>query len=183
MQHELDMIVRGAAVRGTVYNLDDTGGAQLVDAETHAGVARAQVEVLHPYGFCASAPAGYSYTVLLAMGADQGDMLALPPAAPSLRFGNLAPGEVAVYDSAGNRLHIKAGGNIDLLAAALLHLMGQSVTIDAPAGVTINGPLTVNGGIAATQDVVAGQGGHAVSVLNHQHTETQPGTGESGPPA
>jgi phage baseplate assembly protein gpV len=51
--------------------------------------------------------------------------------------------------------------------------------VTAPAGLTINADITVNGMIEATGDVTGG----GVSLMNHLTTNVTPGTGMSGKPA
>jgi len=138
---------RGQIVRGVVHRVDDTTGMQQLDVETHEGVVRSGVEVLMPYGL-ASTPAAGGLTVLLAVGGDQGDMIALPQASGA-RFGGMAPGEVAIYDDGGNRIHLRAGGVIELVAATEIKAMvgGTIVSITA-AGVAITGDLTVSGQVS-----------------------------------
>jgi cytoskeletal protein CcmA (bactofilin family) len=74
---------------------------------------------------------------------------------------------------------------------------GQVVNIVAPGGINITGPLAVDGtvsidgavsidgNVGVTGDVSATEDGvfQGISVHNHFHTETQPGTGVTGPAA
>lgn len=53
-----------------------------------------------------------------------------------------------------------------------------TVVIDAAAGVTIRGDVTIEGKLTASDDVLAA----GVSLKNHQHDKTQPGGGMSGKP-
>jgi hypothetical protein len=53
----------------------------------------------------------------------------------------------------------------------------KAMTLNVPQGLTINGNVTLNGGMAATQDVTAG----AVSLRHHVHSNSG-GTGTGGPP-
>ena len=166
------MGARGAAVRGVVRAVRDDGQAQTVDVETHEGVVREGVEVLMPFGLATRAPSGPGAVVLLlAVGGDQGDMVALPVACPSVRLGALGAGEFAIHDADGNRVHIRAGGIVELRAATKVRVTAPTVEIVADE-VTISGNLTVAG------DVKAG----TVSLRGHVHTAVQPGGGTSGPP-
>ena len=102
-EEEIVMYLRGLMARGLVIGVNDAGASQTVNVSTHAGITRQLVPVLQPYGFASHPPAG-AMTLVLAIGGDQGDMVALPLAAPDHRFGGLAPGEVAFYDAAGSRV-------------------------------------------------------------------------------
>ena len=184
MDHETAAALRGQAVRGAVTAVHDGGLAQTVDAETHEGVLRTRVEVVQQYGVTSHAPAG-GLDVLLALGGDEGDQVALPVACPSGRMGGLAPGEVALHDAAGNRVHIKAGGVIEMLGAtSLLLKVGGTELLVTAGGVSIKGSLSVEGGVTATGDisttgdVTAG----SISLKNHRHDGVQPGSAETGVP-
>ncbi len=52
------------------------------------------------------------------------------------------------------------------------------LTINAASGVTINGDITLNGTLTASEDVIAG----GISLKNHRHGGTQPGAGQTGAP-
>lgn len=140
--------LRGLVVRGVVHRLDDTGPSQALDVETHEGVLRSGVLVLLPYGL-ASAPAAGGLTVLLAVGGDQGDMVALPVAGGT-RYA-VGEGEAALYTDEGTRVHLRAGGVVEIAAATeVVVTVGATVWRVGPAGVSITGNLAVNGNIAAT---------------------------------
>jgi phage gp45-like len=153
MNREDANTLRGLAVRGLVHRVDDGGAAQRLDIETHEGVVRSGVEVLQPYGL-ASAPAAGGLTVVLALGGDQGDLVALPMAQPAARMGGLGPGQVALYDDTGTRV-----GKLGVLAAAEVTVtVGGTVFKVTPAGVQITGNLVVDGDISATGTVSDGAG-------------------------
>jgi phage baseplate assembly protein V len=158
MNREDANTLRGLAVRGLVHRVDDASAAQRLDVETHEGVVRSGVEVLQPYGL-ASAPAAGGLTVVIALGGDQGDLVALPMAQPASRMGGLAPGQVALYDDTGTRVALTADGKLALLAAAEVTLtVAGTVLKVTPGGVTITGKLVVEGDIEATGTVSDGAG-------------------------
>ncbi len=135
MTREDAQLVRALALRALVHRVDDGGQAQRLDVETHEGVVRAGVEVLQPFGVY-SVPAPGGLTVVLAMGGDPSDLVALPVASAAARFGNLQPGEVAVCDDAGNRVHIKAGGLIEIVAAAQVRIVAPETRVEGNLVVT-----------------------------------------------
>ena len=178
MDHETAAALRGQAVRGVVTAIRDEGLVQSIDVETHEGVVRSRVEVLQQYGVTSHAPAG-GLVVLLALGGDEGDQVALPVACPSARMGGLAPGEVALHDRAGNRVHIRAGGIVEIRGAtSVLVVVGGTEWEVTPGGVRIKGDLQVEGSITTTGDVTAG----TISLQNHRHNGVQPGGGQTGTP-
>ena len=140
---------RAQILRAIIHRVADGAETQQVDVETHDGLVRAGVEVLQPYGVAGVPPApDGALAVVLAVGGDPGDLVVLPIAAPSARLGGLAPGEVAIYDQRGNRVHIKAGGVIEILAATKVKVVAPSVQIVASGGVDITGDLRVSGQVA-----------------------------------
>lgn len=142
------MALRGLVMRAEVRGTSDGGETQTVEAETHEGILRSAVEVLQPFGVASRPPAG-GVAVVLAIGGDQGDLVALPLACPSSRFGGLAEGETVVYDAAGNRLHFRAGGLVELRAQNSVKVqVGGTVMEVTPAGVAITGDLVVSGQVS-----------------------------------
>jgi phage gp45-like len=148
--------LRGQLVRAVVHSINDTGGSQALVVETHEGVIRTGVEVLQPYGL-ASKPAAGGLTVLLAIGGDQGDMVALP-AAGGARLG-VEDGEAALYTDEGTRVHLRGGGLVEIAAAASVEVVvgGTRLRVTA-SGIEITGNLSVTGNINATGNVSDGVG-------------------------
>ena len=142
------MTLRGGIARGAVASTADDGQAQTVDVETHEGVLRAGVEVMQVFGLASRPPAGDgAMALLLAIGGDQGDMVALPLGCPSVRFGKLANGDSVLYDAAGQRVHLRDGVIVEIVAVTKLRLVAPTVEIVADA-VTITGDLAVAGQVS-----------------------------------
>ena len=152
MTDELAMQVRGATVRGVVGSVDDSGDVQTATVTTADGVTRSQVEVHQPYGLASVPPDAQPLTVVMSIGADQGHQVAMQLWS-AYRWGNLLPGEVALWHWGGSGVHLKAGGNIDLLAAALLQIAAQGITITAAGGITITGPVEFKSAVTFDQAV------------------------------
>lgn len=149
MTREDAALLRAQASRAVVHALDDAPAQQRLVVETHEGVLRSEVEVLQPYGL-AAAPAPGGMTVVLAIGGDPSDLVALPVAGGG-RLGGLDPGEVALHDDAGNRVHLRAGGTVEVRGATAIRLqVGGTVLTVTSAGVTLQGNLHVVGNITAT---------------------------------
>lgn len=176
MNRETAMQLRGQAVRGLIVAVGDGSAAQTVDVETHDGVVRGGIEVMQQFGIASMAPDG-ALTVVIAMGGDQGDMVALPPSCPGLRFGNLQPGEAVLYDADGNRVHLRAGGVIEVQAATKVKVSAPEVEIIAPI-ITITGDVTLNGTLTATGEIKSG----SIPLTSHKHTGVQAGGATSGAP-
>jgi phage baseplate assembly protein V len=142
------MRLRGAVVRGAIVTVDDQAQAQTVSAETHEGALRTGVEVMQTFGVASRPPAGPGGVVLLlAVGGDQGDLVALPPSCTSVRFGRLEPGETVIYDADGNRVHLRAGGIVEVHAATRIRLVAPEVEVVA-ATMTLTGNLVVAGQVS-----------------------------------
>jgi phage gp45-like len=148
--------LRGQVVRAVVHSVDDGTASQQLVVETHEGVIRSAVPVLQPYGL-ASRPAPGGMTVLLAIGGDQGDMVALASAGGA-RFG-VETGEAALYTDEGTRVHLRAGGLVEVAAATAVEVVVGGVLLRVtPAGVEITGNLVVDGNISASGTVSDGLG-------------------------
>ena len=157
---ELTMEVRGGAMRGLVQAVDDTGPMQTVTGVTHDGMVRSGIEVYQPFGLATNGVAVGSVVQLTAMGADPGDLVAQPLVTPGLRFGNLASGEVVLYDSTGDRVALRNGGIVQILAATQIELAVGAVTITATAAgvtVTVGGVslAVTSAGVAVTGNLIA----------------------------
>ena len=165
--------LRGVAGYGVVSAVDDTGQAQTVSASTADGADRADVEVHQPFGFASNPPATAAIAVFVAVGADPANLVALPLACPAQRFGNLEPGEAVMYAADGTRVHLRAGGVIEIWGGTSITVNSPLVVINAPNGATVNGNLTVNGTLTVSEDItVAGK-----SVLDHIHPAPGGNTG------
>lgn len=157
MIDEMFGAIRGMVSIGIVQSVDDGGEVQTVTVMTADGALRADVEVMQMFGFASMPPSAGAICLLLAVGADPANLRALPVATPAARFGGMAAGESAIYAVDGSRVHIKAGGVIEIWA-------GTSLTINAPE-VTMTGVLNV------AKDVVIAGG----SYVGHIHTDAQGG--------
>jgi len=145
MDEETAGKTRGAIRRVTIRNVKDTGQTQTASAEVAAGIWRDNVEVMGMYGISSSVPEDGALAIMLSVGGDEGDPVLLPLGNPSNRMGGLAQGDVLIHTSGGDKIHLKADGNLDinLGSAAVLSVPG-GVTIDTPK-VHITGDLEVDG--------------------------------------
>ena len=156
LHHQLLHVVgsmRALAANGVLTGADDTGAAQTVTLQTHDGAIRAEVEVAQPWGFSSMAPADGAVTVLLEIGGDPGNPIALPAANPYRRFGGLGAGETVMYGDDGSRVHIRAGGVIEIWGGASVTVNTQACAINAPNGCTITGNVKVTGSLTTTGDL------------------------------
>lgn len=160
--------IRGQVLRAVVKRLDDTGPEQQVDLVAHAGQERRNIPVHYPFGFSAHVPIDGAVTHVVQNGGDPSDLFALPPSNPAAaRFGHLNEGESVLYDSAGQRIHLRDGRivEIDCSQSLVVKIAGNPVFTVNQDGVQVNGTIT------ATQDVLGG----GVSLKNHVHGGVQSG--------
>jgi len=185
----LHQLLRSIAVRAVVKSLNDAGGDQLADVAHAFGRERSGVPVLHPFGFSSSVPMDGAIAVLLSLGADPADLVALHAYNPSVaRFGSLETGESVVYDAVGQRLHFRGGKLCDVQAQGEFRVsIGGSQVFDLTAKqATISVPLVAEKGITVVADGIDVQSGDVkagtVSLIGHEHGEVQFGDDTSGPP-
>jgi phage gp45-like len=140
---------RGIVARAAVRSTNDKGGSQTASVETHRHVERTDVEVLGIAGV-SSRPAPGGEAIVLAVGADQGDLVALPLQAPGNRMGGLEEGEVAVHNLKGDRLHVKKDGSIESTSRKRVKSKVKDATVEvledriiAKLGAAANAPRVV----------------------------------------
>lgn len=179
--HDNAQKLRSLSRRAVVHAINDNGAGQTVTVETHAGYPRSEVPVHQQFGLSSRAPLNGAVTHVVALGGDEADLLALPPANPSLaHMGNLASGETVLYDAVGQAVYLQDGKFVRVQAATEMMVeIGGQVVLDLTAELaTLNVPLQVNGGIKTTEDIVAG----TVSVQEHMHSGVQKGSDTTGTP-
>lgn len=140
---------RGIVARAAVRSTNDKGGSQTATVEVHRHVERSDVEVLGIAGV-SSRPAPGGEAIVLAVGADQGDLVALPLQAPGNRMGGLAEGEVAMHNLKGDRVHVKADGSIEATSRKRVKSKVKDATVEvledriiAKLGAAANAPRIV----------------------------------------
>lgn len=120
-----------------------------------------------------SPPVEGEQCILFAPGGDIAQAIALPglfceafpaPGDPDREFIRFGDGAIISYDAGAHALEVE--------------LPAGTVTIVAPAGVTIQGNLTVEGEIEASGDVMAGE----ISLQRHTHGRVQAGGSNTGEP-
>ena len=108
--------MRSTIVRGVVRAVNDSGQVQTVDVETADGFVRAGIEVMQVFGHAGSPPSAGIGCILLAIGGDPGNYVALPLASPAVRFGGQPAGDSTLYAADGSRVAVHSNGTIEVLA-------------------------------------------------------------------
>ncbi|MGH7113985.1 MAG: phage baseplate assembly protein domain-containing protein [Stellaceae bacterium] len=160
--------IRGIVGWGIVRSVEDGGQAQTVSVQTADSAVRANVEVAQPFGLASNPPANGAIALVLAVGADPANLVALPAGCPSARFGAMEPGEAALYASDGSRVHVRQGGIIDVWGGSQVNVHSANMAITLAAG----GVLTVTGDLHVTGEIIRGYGGGGQVVLGtHEHPQ------------
>ena len=152
----IDQIVgdlRATIVRGVVRAVNDGGAVQTVDVETADGFIRAGVEVMQVFGHAGMPPAEGIGCILLAVGGDPGNYVALPLASPARRFGNQPAGDSTLYAADGSRVAVHSNGTLEVLAASHVVITAPNVVVTASGGVTVTGDTAITGHVTITGNV------------------------------
>lgn len=156
--------LRGMVRRVTVKSVKDDGQMQTATVEVAEGITREDVEILQPYGMSSMADTDGALALALAVGGDEGDMVLLPIGNPAQRMGGLGIGDVGLYNAGGDKVILRAGGGIEISAAASITLKVGGVTV------TISGAgLAIEGGTVTHNGVDIGD--------THKHRGVLPGSG------
>lgn len=157
--------------RGVVRLVDDSGGLQRIQAGLLAGETREGVEHVQGYGLTAH-PIPGAELVAVFVGGNRDHGLAVAIDDRRHRPAGLEEGEVCLYSSAGQRILLRADGDVVIATAG-------TVVMEAPS-THVLGNLEVDGtvtALAAGASVELGAFRDAYNV--HSHSETG---GTTGPP-
>jgi len=135
MDKETTDTIRGMTGRKNIKNINDDGETMTASVEVAEGIWRDDVEIMMPYGFAAHIPEDGAMGLVLPMGGDEGDMVILPVANPSVRMGGLKEKEVGIYNADGDKMILTPGGVMDIQT-------GAEIFITTDTGVTITATLT-----------------------------------------
>lgn len=178
---EVAQKLRSLARRAVVHAVDDSGPQQTITMEAHEGYPRSKVPVHQQFGFASHVPVDGAVTHVVALGGDEADLTALPPANPTVaHIGGLSEGESIHYDAVGQAVYLQDGRIVRVIAHSEMAVeIGGTVVLDLTSELaTLNVPLKVKGGIEATEDIV----GKGVSLHDHTHSGVKAGSDTSGAP-
>jgi phage baseplate assembly protein V len=160
--------IRNAMAVGTVRLVDDSGAAQRMQVEISAIEMLNNQEVCYHWGFSSCPPVG-TQVVMMFTGGDRNRGIVMGSNDPGTRTKGLKPGEWALDDGAGNHIHLKQGGTLEITAATALNIITPT--------------LAVTGAITATGDITAGQGtSDQVAMRELRVSGVQSGSSSSGEP-
>lgn len=129
--------------RGTVSAVDDTTQAQTLQVELLADEVQDGAERFGGYGF-SSHPLPGAEVLVACIGGTRSHVIVVQVEDRRYRLGSMAPGEVAIFDDQGQKVHLKRDGIV---------IESQfKVSIDAPEVMVTAESVTVD---AETVDVTA----------------------------
>ena len=114
--------------RGVVEAAKDDKGMQLIKASILAGEDRDNVERFQQYGFT-SVPLEGSEVIIVCPQGNREHMIAIAADDRRYRLKGMENGEVALYTDEGDKIHIKRGGAIEVVAATEVHVKSPLVKL------------------------------------------------------
>jgi phage gp45-like len=152
---ELDRLRRKSravvSIGRTTKAADDTGNVQLHQVRLDAFSVRDGTKSIGLFGFASHPPIG-SDAVCLFLNGDRSGGVVIGTAHQASRLKNLAPGQSAIFDQSGSYVMLNNDGTI---------------TMSAPAGLTINANVKINGILLVSEGAdgtYASQTGQAITV-------------------
>lgn len=161
-------------VRG--YLTSSNGKKQLRELQvtSQTGEVLPNMEHVEPYGFTSEpivSPATDAFCIFFDSDKSHGVVISFCDR--QFRLKELKPGEVALYDDQGQKIHLTRDGIEVFTSKNLKASVGGTTTLNSSGNVdvtapltNIHGDLTVNGTVSATGDVSAG----GISLRDHVHT-------------
>lgn len=156
---EIDKRIRRAlggirlAFRGVLTLVKAAGYVQLVQLDGLQGEQLQDAELFQHYGITSNPPAG-TMAIVLPIGGKTAHGIIIATEHGSYRLKSLAPGELAIYDDQGQKVHITRAGIVIDGAGKPVNIQNTpSVTMTTPLvhatqAMTVDGLLTVSGGMA-----------------------------------
>lgn len=137
-------------IRGILATLTD-GVVRLFAGTGRPGESFEKREFIQHYGFASAPKAGAELVIHV-----QGNIVTCIASDDRRYRLSLADGEVALYDAQGQKVHLAAGGDIEVVAIAKVTVTAPKVEVVASTVVTMTTPLLeVSGNITAGGDVIA----------------------------
>jgi phage baseplate assembly protein V len=121
----VDPIARRANLmigRAVLLAATDDGKRQFVQFEALKGEVKGDVERMQQYGF-SSVPHPGAQVVFVCIGGNRDHPIAISVDDPTSRVNGLAAGEVAVYNSFGAKMVMKADGSIEITSAVKVRMI------------------------------------------------------------
>lgn len=161
--------------RAVVTAIGDAGKVQSAQVKLLDGEVRDGIEILHQYGFT-SIPHGQREGLYFSVGGDRDHGVMICVADRLFRLREIAPGEVAIYDDLGQKIHLTRQG-------VVIDGAGQPVTITNTERLRVESPLLECTGEIKDRCDAAGKTMAAMRVAHNSHTHPEnDGGGPTDPP-
>jgi phage baseplate assembly protein V len=169
--------------RGRVTAVDDTGNVQMVQVKFNDGELRDNTPRLAEFGFTSFPPNGTDMVVLF-IGGDRSNGVAIASGHIQTRMKNLQAGESAIYDSIGKYIYLTQTGIV-------IEAKNQPVTVNDATTVTINAATAIQCNtpiLRVTGDIIDNTGTNSHTVrdmrnIYNAHTHPDPQGGSTGTPS
>lgn len=167
--------VRLMVARAVVTSIADVGKIQAAQVKLLDGEVRDGIEILHQYGVT-SIPPGKPEGLYFSVGGDRDHGVLICVADRQFRLKNIAPGEAALYDDLGQKVHLTRDGIvIDGAGLPVTIQNTPEIHMDTPQ-VSMTGNLAVSGSIVAQGDIAdhgnKTMAGMRATYNGHTHNET-----------
>ena len=168
--------------RAVLSAINDAGGVQIVQVQLLDGEVRDGVECFQQYGH-ASVPFAGAEGVMVSVGGSHDHGIVIAVEDRRYRLKNLAPGETALYDDQGQKVHLTRNGIVvDGAGKPITVQNTPHVDFNTPT-VNMSGNLNVGGNIVAQGDITDSaavipktMAGMRVAYNGHTHTDPQGGS-------
>lgn len=161
--------------RAVVRVVDDSRAWPALQLELLAEELRADVEYAQDYGF-SSHPHPGAEAIAVSVAGSRDHVVAIKVGDRRYRLRGLAQGEVALYTDEGDRVVLKRGGTIEVVASTKVRLV--SPLVEMTGDLHVDGAVTVGESVTAQGDVV----GQGTSLHTHKHGGVSIGGAQTGAP-
>ncbi len=153
---------------------DSSQAVQIVQVKPGKDETLTDIQHAEPYGYT-SRPHDGAEVLVLSLGGNSSHSIALQIGDRRYRLKGLEKGEAAIYTDQGDKVHIKRGGTIEVVASTKLEVSSPLATFSQD--VQIAGDLDVTGNSTANDHISSG-----VSGKSHDH-DINSGSSAPGPTA
>jgi phage baseplate assembly protein V len=157
--------VRLMVARAVVTSIADAGKIQSAQVKLLDGEVRDGIEILHQYGVT-SIPPGKPEGLYFSVGGDRDHGVLICVADRQFRLKDIAPGEAALYDDLGQKVHLTRDGIV-------IDGAGKPITLTNTPKVRMEADLDVTGEIKDRCDTGGKtMAGMRATYNGHTHNET-----------
>jgi phage baseplate assembly protein V len=138
--------------RGVITLVKAAGAVQIVQAEGLSGELVQDIELFQHYGYTSNPPQG-SMAIILPIGGKTSHGIVIATEHGTYRLKNLAPGESALYDDQGQKIHITRSGIVIDGAGKPINIQNTPHVIADTPKFTFTHDVEILGKLDVTQDI------------------------------